>query len=174
MTPQFLTDLKKFTAVTAVSVQALRRQGVGAIGCIQEQLEALGLSQTTSIENQEGFVRWLDVETDVPMKRCKVSWGAARKALNLFVRACFYNRYLSVEFGLDHLETWLEIPLDRVIAGQIRNKAEPGLLPPSEGLGALTKEKSDCFQKCASDLAAEERLSRVHLDVGLWVHNGKR
>jgi len=174
LTPQFLTDLKKFTAVTAVGVQALRRQGIGAIGCIQERLEALGLSQTTSIENQEGFVRWLDKETDVLMERCKVSWGAARKALNLFMRACFYNRYLSAEFDLDHLETWLEIPLDRVIAEQIRNKAELNLLSPWQGLGALTKEKSDSFQKCASDLAAKERLSRVHLDVGLWVHNRKR
>src|SRR6266478_5868742 len=102
---KFIIDLKKFTAVTSVGVQALRRQGVGAIGCIQEQLEALDLSQTTSMENQEGFVRWLDEETDLLMERCRVSWSAARKALNLFLRACFYDRYLSVEFGLDHLET---------------------------------------------------------------------
>src|SRR6266446_874823 len=112
---KFIIDLKKFTAVTAVGVQALRRQGVGAIGCIQDYLNALELSETRSIENEKGFTRWLDEKTDVLKNKSKVSWGAARKALNLFLRACFYNRYLSVEFNLDRLETWLEIPLDQVI-----------------------------------------------------------
>lgn len=174
---EFIIDLKKFTAVTAVGVQALRRQGVGVIGNIQKYLVALDLSQTRSLKDRDAFCRWLDEVTDALKEEYKVSWGAARKAINLFLRACFYNRYLSVEFGLDHLETWLEIPLDQVIAGQLRRerrkKAGRGLLPPWNGLGGLDKEKSEQFQKCASQMAIDKNLSRVHLDVGLWVNNRK-
>jgi hypothetical protein len=174
---KFIIDLKKFTAVTAVGVQALRRQGVGVIGSIQKYLDALDLSQTTSLKDQDEFIRWLDEVTDALVDKYEVSWGAARKAINLFLHACFYNRYLYVEYGLDRLETWLEIPLDQVIAGQLRKerrkKAGRGLLPPWSGLGGLDKKKSEQFQECASQMATDEKLSRVHLDVGLWVNNRK-
>jgi hypothetical protein len=173
---RFISDLWKFTAVTAVGVQALRRQGAGVIGNIQKYLLTLDLSQTKSLKDQDAFIRWLDEVTDALVEKYKVSWGAARKALNLFLRACLYNRYLSVEFGLDRLETWLEIPLDQVIAGQLRiemRKAGRGVLPPWNGLRNLDKEDSEQFQECASQMATDKKLSRVHLDVGLWVNNRK-
>jgi hypothetical protein len=173
----FIIDLKKFTAVTAVGVQALRRQGAGVISNIQKYLDTLDLSQTTSLRDQDAFISWLDEVTDALVEKYTVSWGAARKAISLFLRACFYNRYLYVEYGLDHLETWLEIPLDQVIAGQLRKemrkKPGRGLLPSWNGLRELDKEDSEQFQQCASQMATDEKLSRVHLDVGLWVNNRK-
>ena len=170
----FIVDLRKFTAVTAVGVQSLRRQGVGVVGRIQVYLENLDLSQMNALRDQNGFIRWLD-EVTRALENHKVTWGAARKALNLFLRACFYNRYLCVEYDLDHLEAWLEIPLDSVIAGQLtkktRENAGRGSLPPWKGLVELTKKDSERFQNYASHLAAAEKLPRVHLDVRLWVNN---
>jgi|SRR5882724_944886 len=176
---QFMIDLKKFTAVTAVGVQALRRQGVGVIGNIQKYLVTLDLSQTTSLKDQDSFIHWLDEVTDALNEKHKVSWGAARKAINLFLRACFYDRYLSVEFGLDHLETWLETPLDSVIAGQLREEkvrkdAGRCSLPTWHGLSELDQEGSRRFQDYANQMATDRKLSRVHLDIGLWVNNRKQ
>jgi len=175
---RFIIDLKRFTAVTAVTVQALRRQGPGVIGSIQKHLETLNLYKVGSLKDEDSFVRWLDRQTDELKTKHKVKWGAARKALNLFLRACLYDRYLSVAFKLDRLEPWLEIPLDQVIAGQLRErtKKEKGncSLPPWSGLSGLDHERSKQFQDFAKQSAAPQELSRVHLDVGLWVNNRKQ
>ena len=43
-------------------------------------------------------------------------WGAARKAVNLFLRDALCNRYLAEEFNLKKAEAWMEIPLDSAVA----------------------------------------------------------
>ena len=177
MPHDFIIDLKKFTSVTAVTVQALRRQGPGTIEHIQEYLNGLDLFQTKSIQSQDEFIYWLDKQTQALMTKCKIRWGAARKALNLFLRACLYDKYLSTNFGLDRLETWLEIPLDQVIAGELRRdmKKIDGRcsLPSWCGVSNLKEEKSKQFQDYARKMAARNGLAPVHLDVNLWVNNRK-
>jgi hypothetical protein len=44
------------------------------------------------------------------------TWGAARKALNLFLRDVQYSWDLSSYFGLHTIFSFLEVPLDRYVA----------------------------------------------------------
>ena len=168
---QFISDVQRFTAVSSVGVSALRRQGVGVIGRVQRHLGSLNLTETISLKNQKEFYGWLDRKTEYLVQNQNVKWGAARKALNLFLRDCLYNKYLSAEYGLDNLEPWLEIPLDSVIATQLKKDAGRGALPVWQGLRKLKEEESKQFQNHASQMAATKNIARVHLDVGMWVNN---
>ena len=111
MNKQFISDVQRFTAVSAVGVSALRRQGVGTIGRIQKYLGSLDLTDMRSLKNEDDFSSWLDLKTEDLVQNQNVKWSAARKALNLFLRDCLYNKYLCAEYRLDHLEPWLEMPL---------------------------------------------------------------
>jgi hypothetical protein len=171
MNKQFISDVQRFTAVSAVGVSALRRQGVGAIGRIQKYLGSLDLTDTRSLKNEDDFSNWLSRKTEHLVQNQNVKWGAARKALNLFLRDCLYNKYLCAEYGFDHLEPWLEMPLDSVIATELKKDVGRGGLPVWQGLRKLKKEDSKRFQDHASQVAATKNIARVHLDVGMWVNN---
>jgi hypothetical protein len=97
--------------------------------------------------------------------------GRGRKALNLFLRDCLYNKYLSEKYDLGNLEAWMEMPFDSVMAGQLKKDAGRGRLPVWHGLKKLTRENSEKFQAHASQIAARRNFARVHLDVGMWVNN---
>ncbi len=171
---QFIRDLQRFTALTAVNVTALRRQGVGVIGRIQSYLANLDLSGLAALQHEDGFGVWLQNTTQgmVSSKGCpEIRWGAARKALNLFLRDALYSKYISRQYGLEHVEKWLEAPLDSVVAQYLKRKAGRGQLPVWNGLRHLTPEESEQFQRHASRLARQRGLARVHLDVGIWVNN---
>ena len=165
--------MQKFTAVCAVGISALRRQGVGVIGWIQTRLGSMDLSKLASVKDQDDFCKRLDSRTDELVRDHMVKWGAARKAVNLFLRDCLYNKYLTAEYGLDRLEQWLEIPLDSVIAGELKKDAGHGRLPVWNGLKTLKKEESKKLQDHASQMAAKKNTDRIHLDVGMWVNNRK-
>jgi hypothetical protein len=63
------------------------------------------------------------------------------------------------------------MPLDSVIATELKKDAGRGGLPVWEGLRKLKKEDSKRFQNHASKMAATKNIARVHLDVGMWVNN---
>ena len=50
-------------------------------------------------------------------------WGFARKGLNIFLRDCFYNRYIHDHYGLQAIEPFLEVPLDGRVMEKIRRCA---------------------------------------------------
>ena len=154
---QFISDVQKFVGL-AVSVSALRRQGPGVIYAIQEYLG-------------DAFSNWLEGKTSELVRTRGVKWGAARKALNLFLRDCLYNKYLSEKYDLGNLEAWMEMPVDSVVAGQLKKDAGRGRLPVWHGLKELTKENSEKFQTHAREMAARRNFARVHLDVGMWINN---
>jgi hypothetical protein len=168
---QFILDLQRFTAISSVGVSALRRQGVGVIGRIRKYLGSLDLTVTRSLKSQEEFSGWLDRKTEYLVQNKNVKWGAARKALNLFLRDCLYSKYLCAEYGLDHLERWLEMPLDSVTATQLKKDAGRGGLPIWQGLRKLKKKDSKQFQDHASQMAATKKIARVHLDVSMFLNN---
>ena len=74
------------------------------------------------------------------------SWGAARKALNIFLRDVLYNHYLRSHHGLDRLEDWLEVPLDRDVAVALRAESEGGELPRWKTIKRLTPDVSGRYQ----------------------------
>ena len=167
----FIANVQKFTAISAVGVSALRRQGVGIIGRIQEHLGSVDLTALGQSRIEPDFRGWLDEQTRTLVRAYHVRWGAARKALNLFLRDCLYNKYLSARYRLDHLETWMEIPLDSIVTKHLKQDAGWGRLPIWRGLRQLTETESQRFQNHANEMASRQQMARVHLDVGIWLNN---
>jgi len=150
----FISDVQRFTAVSAVGVSALRRQGSGALGKMHHTLGSMNLAETNGVHAADDFAAWLEIKTDQLASAAGIKWGAARKALNLFLRDCLYNKHLSSAYHhLAHLEPWMEMPLDSVIAGQLKRDAGRGRLPVWQGLKHLTKPDSLRFQNHASTMA---------------------
>ena len=98
-------------------------------------------------------------------------WGAARKAINLFLRDALYNQYLSKQFKLQSIESWLEIPLDSAVAKGLKLQSNRDELPRWPGLKNLEANVSEGFQVFASKRANLKKVARVHLDMYLWLDN---
>ena len=117
---------------------------------------------------------WLDRQTDALLDALPIDgrpWGAARKAINLFLRDVLYNQYLSRRFAFGKLESWLEVPLDSAVARGLEAEAERGALARWPGLKHLDENPSQEFQRFASAHAHTLGIERVHLDMYLWLKN---
>lgn len=89
---KFIKQVQCKVAVSAVGPSALRGQGTGVLYSVQKRLKNIDLSSLPT-ENQEEFKKWLDQQTDAILRKLPVDnkpWGAARKALNLFLRDVLY------------------------------------------------------------------------------------
>lgn len=168
----FLRTMQHSVAVRAIGPSSLRNQGSpGVIDAARKFVANLDLSRiSTGVERE--FLSQLDKTTDrllqaMPMKAR--NWGAARKAVNLFLRDAFYNQYLTTEFDLRRLESWLEIPLDGAVARGLKKIGDRGELPDWPGLKKLTPSVSSQFQSFAEGIAKNRGIARVHLDIYLWL-----
>lgn len=174
---QFFRDMQRYIAVTTVGPSALRNQGSkGVIKAAQQHLATIKLSRFRK-HREPPFIRALD-EATTELKRSlpkgAQNWGAARKALNLFLRDICYNRFLSKKHGLSRIEPWMEIPLDSLVALALKRRAARRHLPPWPGLNGLTPRVSAKFQAFAKRVAADHGISRVHLDMHLWTRERER
>jgi len=169
----FIVMMQRRTGVTAVGPSALRGQGAGVLKATQAYLGLLDLSGIPKSAQGE-YTDWLDKQTESLLDRLPIKnrpWGAARKAINLFLRDVLYNQYLNDHFEFRKLESWLEIPLDSAVAKGLKHRAGRGGLPQWPGLKALNSMVSDKFQAFAAQQAKRCGLERVHLDVYLWIEN---
>lgn len=169
----FLETMRQRTAVVAVGPSALRGQGKGVLQATQNALKTINLLNI-SRDNETDFNLWLDEQTNIVLAALPVvnkPWGAARKAVNLFLRDLLYNRYLCKKFRIQEIEQWLEIPLDSAVTKGLKRKAGRGKLPSWPGLKNMNKDVSVKFQEYANILAKETGMNRVHLDIYLWLEN---
>lgn len=167
---ELLKTMQHFAAIDSVGPSALRNQGKGVLARVHGYLADVSLERIP--RRQTDFDLWLDQQTGNLSRRCQCKWGAARKALNLFLRSCCYHHYLREKYGFGTIEEWLEIPLDQVVASALKKKAGRGALPQWPRLVRLSKEDSVKFQAYAAKLAKDMGLpARVHLDVFLWTEN---
>jgi len=169
----FYTIMQRKIAVTAVGISAVRNQGKGVLKACQDYLAELDLDEIPK-SNQTDFEDWLDKTTKGILDSLPIRnrpWGTARKALNLFLRDLFYNRYFNSLCDLDRLEKWFEIPMDSAVANGLIQKAGKTKLPSWPGLKHLKKTKHAAFQKEALDQAQKLRIERIHLDMYLWLEN---
>ncbi len=173
MTKDFIKLVQWKVAISAVGISTVRKQGKGILKDIHEFLSELDLQEIP--KSQTKFKFWLDQETNNLVKKAKLSWGLARKVLNLFLRDAVYNRYLYDKFKLKDIEKWLEIPLDKIVARALRKKNKslpswPGLKIGQDKQNINIYEK---YQEFAQALANEKGIARVHLDLYLWLENRK-
>jgi hypothetical protein len=95
-------------------------------------------------------------------------WGVARKLINIFLRDCLYTTYLEDAYHLGRAEKFYEVPLDSITAKHIRRRVARGVLPPWRGVRHNHSRQNASYQDSAKRIAAEERISRVHLDAFWW------
>jgi len=169
----FIPTVQRMVAVTAVGPSALRGQGAGVLGAAQRFLASMSLARIPR-SSEPRFQAWLHRQTDTLLEYLPVEgrpWGAARKAINLFLRDTLYNQYLSKGFILEKLEPWLELPLDSAVVRGLKSRAGRGILPSWPGLKHLEPDVSELFQSFATEQAFSFGIERVHLDMYLWLEN---
>jgi len=168
----FYRDMQRYIAVTTIGPSTLRNQGAsGVIEAAQKHLAAFEFS-AFSARNEEDFLASLNGATERLRTALPVEaqhWGAARKALNLFLRDACYNRFLCERCDLARLEDWMEIPLDGLVARALKRKAGREKLPQWPGLNELTEGISGAFQAFARECAVIKGITRIHLDMRLWI-----
>jgi len=170
----FISLMQEFVAISAPSGGALRNQERGVLKAVQGQLTRLSLKDIPG-DSVESYRQWLDCQTEKVLNALTVRvkpWGAIRKALNLFMRACICDHYLRSTFRLERIEALAEIPLDSVVATALKRKAGRGMLPVWPGLKWLNAEQNHRFQTFAEAYANQLGLpARVYLDNYLWLRN---
>jgi len=158
-------------AIVAIGANTLRNQGArNVVSNTRGFLRQLDLKQFTGL-SASGFRKSLDTQTKKLQKVLPVkarNWGTARKALNIFLRDVLYTRYLCKEYGFDRLEPWLEVPLDRDIARNLREEPEGKDLARWQGVERLERKKSVSYQLTAEKIAKRFQIARVHLDLIYW------
>lgn len=168
---QFLRTMQNRIAETAVGPSALRNQGApGVVGVARNFFKELDLGRF-AVASERVFIQRLNAATANLCKRFPRgarNWGAARKALNLFLRDALYNTFLSKHYHLGRLEAWLEIPLDRDVAAGLYSDSHGDRLPKWIGFKHLKPEVSKIYQQAAKLVAKKQHIERVHLDLTYW------
>ena len=154
----------------AVGPSTLRGRGnAGSVEAARNFLRRLDLS-SFGINDADTFTSELNRATEMlrtALPQGAQHWGIARKALNIFLRDCFYTSYLMSAFRLDLAESFLELPLDSITAKQLCDAAD-GKLLRWPGVKHLTMPLSEQFQRVAADEARKLQIARVHLDAFWW------
>ena len=96
------------------------------------------------------------------------NWGAARKAMNLYLRDVAYNVDLSEAFALSQIRSLLEVPLDKDVASGLLCEQEGTSLPKWPTIKRLEPPTSAKYQAVAGDVAKRRGVDRVDLDVYYW------
>ena len=170
--------IQKHIAQLSIGASTLRGQGRGAARTARDYLGTLPLD-TFVAGDRAHFRRALNKHTkrlagmlpSPPGRRppCGVNWGAARKALNIFLRNALYNVHLCQCYGLEKMENWLEVPLDNDAAKCIRRT------PPAPrgwtAIKGLTPAVSRAYQRAAARIAKACGIARVHLDLRWFREN---
>lgn len=163
----------KRIAETCIGPSAMRKQGpAGILRVIRDYLAHIQLSvlSTRPVTNKM-YRRFLDRHTRGIIRRLPRGsryWGTSRKALNLFMRDCLYNTYLSKKYRLARLEHLLEVPLDGIVGKRLYQEDTSGTVPRWRTIIGLTSQESDIYQAFAARLAIGRRTARVHLDLVFW------
>lgn len=166
---ELLDRIQEKVAVSAIPASAMRNQG--AAGVVSAAREFLATLPLQGFAARESFVEALDDATNrlcrkLPKQAC--AWGTSRKAINLFLRDCFYNKFLHDAYGLGATKKLYEIPLDSIVAKALRDLSTGGSLSRWKGVIYLTRDQSKEYQEFARHIAIERGIDRVHLDTYLW------
>ena len=179
LSKDIISAMHRRIAQVAIGSSSLRNQGApGVVECCREYMyEQIDLKLfVRALAKEKTFQRWLDKHTIAlvaKLPKHAKRWGAARKAINLFLRDVCYNTLLAQHIGLPNnvlpfnkAIQWLELPLDKDVAKGLRK--EYSTLPKWPGIRYVKPEISEEYQTAALDWAKKQRTARVHLDLALW------
>lgn len=171
MDKNFIKLVQTRTAELAIGPSTLRNQGArGAVVTARSFLKGLNL-RLFSVDSPAAFKRSLDKATTklrAALPAGARNWGAARKALNIFLRDVLYCQYLCSEFDFLPLEEWLELPLDSEVAKGLRGEPEGKALTRWPGVKHLDIPTSREYQEVAERVAKRLHIARIHLDLIYW------
>lgn len=169
--PDFLKLIQRYVADVGITGSALRNQGApGVVDAARRFLVDLDLSPLVGF-NPPDYRAWLDSTTQDLLRALPhgaQNWGAARKALNIFMAHAFLNRELCPAYGLLALADVLETPLNDQAAKALRKLAGEGKLPKWPSIRNLTPEISDQYQAFAAEEAKRRGIPRACMDTILW------
>ena len=176
----FIDHIQRQVSELAVGASALRNQGgSGLIKSARGYFKALNIDLYGAAKDATAFLILLDNDTTALQSVFPTGaqhWGAARKAMNLFLRDACYNRYLSSHYGLGRIEQWLEVPLDKDVATGLIDDLQAGTYSMPSGfrvpnwtkIKALTATASAGFQSMAQTYSNLLGIARVHVDLLYW------
>ncbi len=171
MKARFLQIIQSRVARIAVGPSAVRGKGhVGVSKAARSHLKAVDLTRFGT-KREDEFKAALDEKTEA--LRCALpqgaqKWGLARKVLNIFLRDCAYNIYLTEAYALLLAEEFYEIPLDSITARELQRAAGHGRLPHWPGVKHVDPALSAKFQSAALTESIKHGIARLHLDALWW------
>lgn len=169
---EFIRFHQKSLGERAIGASTLRSQGAsGVIRRARNYLKRMDLKPLKRVRNQKQFRKYLEERTRRLANSfpdgAKGNWGAARKAINIFLRDCSYNRHVSKAFILSKVNKWLEVPLDSHVAeGLAGNSSSP--IKKWKSIKSLNLVTSDYYQELALRIAKDKGIARVDLDLIYW------
>lgn len=163
---EFIKNMQRFLAQIAITPSATRgERKPGVRAAIINTLLELPLAD---FANQECFAKNLEKWTDRLGTSCtpRVSFGTARKCLNIFLRDTVYNFYTLNYHKLCAIVPLLEVPLDGKVAKGIQDDLPNEQLPKWNGIVNLDWNQHNRYQCAAQQIACERyNTHRVHLDL---------
>ncbi len=157
----------------SIGPTTLRGQGIGVYKKSIETIINIAKSPNfktaiTEIDSDDKFQNFLNKETNKLKNKylgyAKGNYGAARKSWNLFFEQLYFDRILYEYFNIKKIEHYLEFPLDSKAADFINNSNKIEW----KGIKHLDHNTSNKFQKAASEIAKNENIKRVELDLISW------
>ena len=144
----------------------MRRRPAGTVGAARKCLGRLDLRRFGTSDPDRFLAELNESTEEVQINLPGREWGFARKGLNIFLRDCLYYVCLRKEYCLDRAEQFLEVPLDSIVAGKIR-EFERGV-PPWKNIRDLDYDTNEAYQNVATWIAEANGFARIHLDAVWW------
>lgn len=167
-----IDDFKRRVS-TAITPSAMRNQGKGTMKKAQAFAAAMEIERFARVTDAKSFQQELEQQTQLlaDLLGKPRNWGAARKALNIYLCEAFYHRVLFAEYNLGHIGPFLEVVLDSRVAGELASAARNcGInLTTFPYIKDLTPEISREYQEFASSFAKQSGfVLRVELEIRYW------
>jgi len=158
-----VADFQKRVANIAIGSTTMRGQGKGSSQTARDFVTILDLNKFSKISNPEQFNLLLDQFTnELKNKLPNHSWGAARKALNIFLIECCLNKYISAVYHLDKIFEFLEVPLDNPNAKRLRDEAKKQKIKLRwDNIKNLKQEDSTKLQELRLAMTVVDRKSQT-------------
>jgi hypothetical protein len=171
MPRDFIPAVQSKVARVSAGATALRgQQTPGLTDAARSYLATLSLRQF-GVSRRTTFDRRLDTTTESlrrALPRGARTWGMARRVLNIFLRNALYDFYLRKKYRLGRAEGFFEVPVDSIVARELRQELGRGLLPRWHGVKYLTPNDNLRYQQAARSSARKLGLPAVHLDTYWW------